>query len=86
MPKRSLMSGFEKPLPFAPPAGKGADDVAFRSSDGFFLSIGWNRKLQSDSCVEAHPIEARTSIGWKLSCQSDALSPLNPLRFRISIH
>ena len=51
-----------------------------------FLSIGCNRKLQSDSRAEAHPIEARTSIGWKSSCQSDAPSPFNPLRFRVSIH
>ena len=51
-----------------------------------FLSIGCNRKLQSDSRKEAHPIDAWTSIGWKLSCQSDAPSPFNPLRFRVLIH
>ena len=60
--------------------------VAFEPRKGLFLSIGCNRKLQSDSRAEAHPIDARTSIGWKLSCQSDAPSPFNPLRFRVSIH
>ena len=86
MPEVSLTSGFEKPPSPVPTAEKGADDVVFRSSEGFFLSIGCNRKLQSDSRAEAHPIEARISIGWKLSCQSDAPSPFNPLRFRVSIH
>ena len=36
MPKRALMSGFEKPPKPAPNVEKGADDVAFRSSDGAF--------------------------------------------------
>ena len=58
----------------------------FGPQTGLFLSIGCNRKFQSDSRAEAHPIEARTSIGWKLSRQSDAPSPVNPLRFRVSIH
>ena len=58
----------------------------FGPQKGLFLSIGWNRKLQSDSRAEAHPIDTRASIGWKLSCQSDAPSPVNPLRFRVSIH
>ena len=40
MPKGALMSGFEKPPKPAPNVEKGADDVAFRSSDGAF-SVHW---------------------------------------------
>ena len=68
------------------PPGRGRTMWFFDPQKGLFLSTGWNRKLQSDSRAEAHPIEANTSIGWKLSCQSDAPSPVNPLRFRVSIH
>ena len=84
MPIGAPMSGFEKP-PRRPP-GRGRTMWLFGPQKGLFLSIGCNRKLQSDSRAEAHPIDARTSIGWKLSCQSDAPSRFNPLRFRVSIH
>ena len=56
MPKGALMSGFEKPPKPAPTTGKGADDVAFQSSDGAFsvhrmesqIPIRFTRESASD--------------------------------------
>jgi hypothetical protein len=47
MPIGAPMSGFEKPPKPAPNVEKGADDVAFRSSDGAF-SVHW---MQSQTTI-----------------------------------